>query len=42
MLPRDKGANSGAGIHDRGISPMDTEERYPLRAPDIQKSISSN
>jgi hypothetical protein len=42
MLLRDKGANSGAGINDRGITPMETEEGYPLRAPEIQESISSN
>ena len=37
MLSQDKVANNGADI-----APMETEEGYPPRAPEIQESISSN
>ena len=42
MLPREEGANSGAGTNDIGIYPKETEEGVPRRALEILDSIYSN
>jgi hypothetical protein len=42
MLPQEEGANSGAGTNGKGIIPMETEEGYPPRAPEISDYVSSN